>query len=68
MTDNPMFIPAVIACLVVLGILGFGISTFAKGGEFSRKHSNKIMQWRLAAQFIAVILILVFVAVGRGFS
>ncbi|MEO0356828.1 MAG: twin transmembrane helix small protein [Pseudomonadota bacterium] len=66
MTDNVLFIPAVIACFVVLGILGAGIATFAKGGTNAAKQSNKLMQWRLAAQFVAVILILAFVAIGRG--
>lgn len=66
MTDNPMFIPAVIACFVVLAILAKGILTFAKGGEDSKKQQNKLMQYRLAAQLFAVILILIFVAVGKG--
>ncbi len=66
MTDNVLFIPAVIACFVVLGILAAGIATFAKGGADARKQSNKLMQWRLAAQFVAVILILAFVAIGSG--
>ena len=66
MAENPLFIPVMIACLVVLGILGLGIMSFAKGGEFSRKHSNKLMRYRLAAQFVAVLLILAFVTIGRG--
>jgi uncharacterized membrane protein HdeD (DUF308 family) len=57
MLSDPLFIFATLACIVVLGILLLGIGGFAKGGEFNRKNANKIMRWRLAAQFFAVILI-----------
>ena len=65
MAANPLFIPVIVACLVVLVILALGIANFAKGGVDSSKRSNKLMQWRLAAQFGAVILILAFVTLGR---
>ena len=61
MKDDPLFFVIVAAMAVVVGILMFGIGSFGKGGEFSRKYSNKMMQWRLIAQFVAVILILLFV-------
>jgi hypothetical protein len=60
MLSDPLFIFAAIACLVVLGILLFGIGTFAKGGEFNRRNANRIMRWRLGVQFIAVVLIVAF--------
>jgi hypothetical protein len=63
--SDPLFIVVAIACLMVLGILLFGIGTFGKGGEFNRKHANKIMRWRIGAQFVAVILILLFVWIRR---
>ena len=34
---------------------------FAKGGDFNRKHANRIMRYRIIAQAVAVALILVFV-------
>jgi len=61
MLGDPLFILVVLACLVVLGILLTGIGGFGKGGDFNRKHANKIMRWRIIAQFIAVLLILAFV-------
>ncbi|MGY9011678.1 MAG: twin transmembrane helix small protein [Rhodobacterales bacterium] len=61
MKDDPLFFVIVAAMAVVVGILMFGIGSFGKGGEFSRKYSNKMMQWRLIAQFVAVMLILLFV-------
>lgn len=61
MFDDPISILATVGAVVVLAILLFGIGTFAKGGEFNRKYANRIMRWRLAAQFIAVVLVVGFV-------
>ena len=58
--NDPLFILAAVASLVVLAILMFGIGSFAKGGEFNRRNANKLMRWRLGAQFVAVILIVGF--------
>jgi hypothetical protein len=62
---DPLFIVAAIACLAVVVVLLVGVGGFARGGEFNRKHANKIMRLRLLAQFIAVVLILVFVYFSR---
>jgi hypothetical protein len=61
MRDDPMFYVVVVACLGVLGILMVGIGGFAKGGEFNRKHGNRLMRWRIYAQLFAVVLLLLFV-------
>jgi hypothetical protein len=67
MTRDPLFILAAIACLVVVAVLLVGVGGFARGGEFNRKYANKIMRLRLLAQFVAVVLIVVFVwLAGRG--
>ncbi|MEO0679691.1 MAG: twin transmembrane helix small protein [Pseudomonadota bacterium] len=60
--SQTLLIVALIACFAVLGILLLGVGSFAKGGEFNRKYANKIMQARIAAQFVAVLLILAAVA------
>lgn len=60
MINDPLFILAAIACLVVLAILAFGIGTFGKGGEFNRLHANRLMRYRIAAQAVAVALIVGF--------
>ncbi|WP_101065544.1 twin transmembrane helix small protein [Roseovarius salinarum] len=65
MADDPLFIIVVVACGAVAAILIFGIGTFGRGGEFNRKHANKIMRWRIGAQFVAVLLILLFVYIRR---
>lgn len=58
--NDPLFITAAVASLIVLAILMFGIGSFAKGGEFNRRNANRIMRWRLGMQFVAVILITAF--------
>lgn len=60
MLSDPLFILAAVAAIIVLVILAFGIGSFAKGGEFNRRNGNKLMRWRLAAQFVAVLLIVGF--------
>lgn len=67
MLNDPLFILVAIACLIVLGILLTGVGGFAKGGDFNKKHANKIMRWRIYAQAVAIVLILIFVLVrGEG--
>ena len=66
MANDPLFWVALVACLVVLAILMVGIGGFSKGGEFNRKYANKIMRLRIAAQFVAVVIILVFVWMRSG--
>lgn len=66
MANDPLFWLAAIACLVVLGILLTGVTGFAKGGDFNKKHANRLMRWRIYAQAVAVLLILVFVAIRGG--
>ncbi len=65
MLNDPLFILVAIACLIVLGILMVGVGGFAKGGDFNRKHANRIMRYRIAAQAVAVVLILIFVFFRR---
>ena len=48
-----------ISLLIIVGIiLILGIGTLFKGGETSKKYSNKLMQLRVLLQFIAIIVLL----------
>ncbi|MEW9918457.1 twin transmembrane helix small protein [Marimonas sp. MJW-29] len=58
MFDDPLFTFTLLAVLVVLVILLIGLGGFAGGGAFNKKHANRLMRYRIIAQFIAVILIL----------
>ena len=47
--------------LIAVGIvLVLGIGTLFKGGETSKKYSNKLMQARVLLQFIAIIALVSF--------
>lgn len=61
MNQDPLFYVVIIAMAVVAIIMLIGIGGFGKGGNFNRKYANKIMRLRIIAQFIAVLLILLFV-------
>ena len=65
MLSDPLFIIVAIAVLAVLAILMFGIGGFARGGDFNRKHANKVMRWRIIAQAVAIVLVLLFVWIRR---
>tara|TARA_B100000989_G_scaffold181895_1_gene136790 strand:- start:1576 stop:1779 length:204 start_codon:yes stop_codon:yes gene_type:complete len=50
-----------ITLLIGVGVvLILGIGTLFKGGETSKKYSNKLMQLRVLLQFIAVIVLVCF--------
>ena len=50
-----------ISLLVFVGIiLILGIGTLFKGGETSKKYSNKLMQLRVLLQFVAIIVLISF--------
>ena len=50
-----------IILLVAVGlVLILGIGTLFKGGETSKKYSNKLMQLSVLLQFIAIIALVAF--------
>jgi len=50
-----------IVLLVAVGIvLILGIGTLFKGGETSKKYSNKLMQLRVLIQFVAILVLVGF--------
>ena len=66
MAQDPLFTVVVLSMAAVAIILMIGIGGFGRGGEINRKYSNKLMRMRILAQFIAVVLILLFVWIARG--
>ena len=65
MLNDPLFIVAAVAVLGVLVILMIGIGGFARGGDFNRKHANRIMRYRVYAQAAAIALILLYVTLRK---
>ena len=50
-------ISAVILLVSVAVVLILGIGTLFKGGDTSKKYSNKLMQLRVLLQFVAIIVL-----------
>jgi len=50
-------VSAVILLVLVAVVLILGIGTLFKGGETSKKYSNKLMQLRVLLQFVAIIVL-----------
>jgi len=66
--SDPFFIVVLVAVLAVAVILMIGIGGFARGGDFNRKHANRVMRWRLYAQAFAVALMVAFILVRQARS
>lgn len=66
MFSDPLFLIAVAAVGVVLVILMIGLGSFARGGDFDRRNANRLMRWRVGAQAVAVVLILILAYFRRG--
>lgn len=54
-TLMPILIVA--SMLSVLTVLGLGLFSMVKGGEFNKKHGNKLMQLRVGLQGLALALL-----------
>ena len=64
--SDPFFVVIVIAVAIVVIVLMLGLGGFAGGGAFNKRNSNKLMRLRIAAQFVAVLLILAYVYFRGG--
>ena len=51
---------SIILLLAVGIVLILGIGTLFKGGETSKKYSNKLMQLRVLIQFVAILVLVGF--------
>jgi len=50
-------ITAILAGLATLGALGLGLFAMVKGGEFNKKYGNKLMQYRVMLQGLALVML-----------
>ena len=50
----------IVLLIVVAVVLILGLGTLFKGGETSKKYSNKLMQLRVLLQFIAILVLVCF--------
>lgn len=61
---NIFTILMLMAMLAVLISLTIGLFAMAKGGEFNKKHSNKLMRIRIGLQAMALLFFVLAIA-GR---
>ena len=59
-TGTLVKILGIVLLKVVAVVLILGIGTLFKGGETSKKYSNKLMQLRVLFQFIAIVVLVCF--------
>ena len=52
----------VVAMLTTLGVL----FAMARGGDFNRKHGNRLMRWRVMAQFTAIVIFAIAMLINQG--
>ena len=60
---------AIAACLVTLGVLAVGVGGFGskkREGVEGARLSNRLMRYRIIAQFVAVILLMLAVWLTRS--
>ena len=50
----------VIALGATLGVLAAGLVSMFRGGEFNRRHGNKLMRARIGTQLTIVVLISIY--------
>jgi hypothetical protein len=60
------FIVVGIALAAVVLILVAGLSTLWVGGETQRRWSNRLMRYRVIAQFIAIVIVLAVLYFAKG--
>ena len=51
---------SIVLLIAVAIVLILGIGTLFKGGNASKKYSNKLMQLRVLLQFLAIIILVAF--------
>jgi hypothetical protein len=59
--SGAVFTLLIIVLVLVVGILFLGLFSMARGGEFNRKYGNLFMRFRVAAQAVAVLLVLLLI-------
>ena len=51
---------SIMLLIIVAVVMILGIGTLFKGGETSKKYSNKLIQLRVLLQFIAIVVLVSF--------
>ena len=57
-----------LSLLIVFIILGWGIITMARGGEYNKSKSNIIMRYRIIFQAIAIIIFITILLLRKSYN
>lgn len=60
------FIILAVVMLSVVGVLFWGLTAMARGGEYNVRWSNIIMRWRIALQSLALLVFIVILLVSAS--
>ena len=55
--SNPFPVLLIVALVATLGVLFLGLFSMARGGEFNKKHGNRLMRLRVVLQGVALVLL-----------
>lgn len=55
--ESAFFILIPLLALTTLGVLATGIIAMIRGGEFNRRHGNRLMQMRVIFQAATIVLL-----------
>ncbi|WP_321394807.1 twin transmembrane helix small protein [Emcibacter sp.] len=54
----------IVVCIIITGgIMLVGVASMSKGGEFNKKNGNRLMRARIIAQFITLLLIVLYLMI-----
>lgn len=56
----------ILAMLAAAGVLGVGLFSMVRGGEFNEKYGNKLMRWRIVLQGAALFFMAAALLAARG--
>lgn len=55
----------IIALAATLAVLGLGVVSMLRGGEFNRRYGNLLMRARLITQGVTILLVILFFLIER---
>ncbi len=64
--SNIIIILLAIAMAGVVLVLFVGIGAMARGGEFNRRHGNRLMRMRVVLQGAAILLFILLILASRS--
>lgn len=61
-----LFYLLLVSLFATLTVLGVGLASLGRGGAFSKKYGNRLMQWRVGMQVLTILLLILYISVPRS--